>query len=330
MICNEIWLARAYDDLNMNTRLFFATDLHGSERCFLKFVNAARVYKAQVLILGGDITGKMIIPILKNPTGSYTSTFSNVKYEIRTEQELDQLQEKIRISGYYPYVATPEEYDELNRDKRKLDELFSEIMYQTVKKWINVAEERLKNANVQCFITPGNDDRLSIDKAFENSEFIINPEDNVVSLMSGNEMISSGYSNTTPFNSPREISEEELEQKIERMASNVKSMKSCIFNFHCPPANTPLDQAPKLKNLKPETSIGGPITIAAGSIAVRKAINKYQPLLGLHGHIHESRGTVRIGRTLCINPGSEYTEGILRGIIINIDGGKLNYLLTSG
>ena len=68
-----------------------------------------------------------------------------------------------------------------------------------------------------------------------------------------------------------------------------------------------------------------------GSSAVRSAIEKHQPLLGLHGHIHESKGFVKIGRTFCVNPGSEYGEGILRGVIIDLEDGKVkNFLLTQG
>ncbi|MEM2517675.1 MAG: phosphoesterase, partial [Candidatus Bathyarchaeia archaeon] len=103
--------------------------------------------------------------------------------------------------------------------------------------------------------------------------------------------------------------------------------KNSIFNLHCPPINTLLDIAPKLdKDLK----VSLRETIAAGSAAVRKAIEKYQPLLGLHGHIHESRGIEKIGRTLCINPGSEYTEGILRAIVVDLgkDNIKNNFFIS--
>src|ERR1700760_1547096 len=55
-----------------------------------------------------------------------------------------------------------------------------------------------------------------------------------------------------------------------------------------------------------------------GSTAVRKIIEHYQPLLAVHGHIHESGGERRIGDTLCINPGSEANHGILRGYLIDI------------
>jgi len=69
----------------------------------------------------------------------------------------------------------------------------------------------------------------------------------------------------------------------------------------------------------------------AGSKSVRRAIEKYQPLLGLHGHIHESQSVAKIGKTTCINPGSEYGEGVLRGCIVILGDGKIEgYQMTRG
>jgi hypothetical protein len=71
--------------------------------------------------------------------------------------------------------------------------------------------------------------------------------------------------------------------------------------------------------------------ISVGSKAVRAAIEKYQPLVGLHGHIHESRSAQKIGRTTCINPGSEYGEGILRGCLVTFAEGVIEgFQMTSG
>jgi len=146
-------------------------------------------------------------------------------------------------------------------------------------------------------------------------------------------MISCGYSNMTPWNCPRDFPEEELNKKISEMTAQVEEMEKCIFNLHCPPFNTMLDQAPKLdKDLNPSVQPGGGLEMApVGSTAVREAIQKHQPLLGLHGHIHESKGTFKIGRTLCMNPGSEYAERILRGLLLDIDGNRVkDFMFTSG
>ncbi len=141
-------------------------------------------------------------------------------------------------------------------------------------------------------------------------------------------MISLSWSNPTPWDTPRECGEEELEKKIDGLASQIEDMKSAIFNFHVPPHGTALDEAPALsKDLVP--SVGK--TVSAGSKAVLNVIRKYQPLLGLHGHIHESRGVQKIGRTVCMNPGSEYTEGILRGVIVFLEKKKIkDFMFTSG
>jgi uncharacterized protein len=65
---------------------------------------------------------------------------------------------------------------------------------------------------------------------------------------------------------------------------------------------------------------------------VREVIEEARPLLSLHGHIHESRGAVRLGKTLSINPGSSYEQGMLQGAVVDLDGrGKIkHYRLTTG
>lgn len=280
---------------------------------------------------GGDLTGKMIIPIVEHGR-TYASEFSGRTWNISSDEELDSLTKMIRDSGYYPYVTDEEEMEELNADKSLVDKLFSNLMAETMKRWIRMADERLKGTNISCYITPGNDDRFAIDKVIEESQCVENPEGKVVLVKGEHEMISSGFSNPTPWKTPREITEEQLEKKIEEMASKVKDMNKCIFNFHCPPYNTSIDSAPQLdENLKIVTRAGQMLMIPAGSVAVRNSIKRQQPLLGLHGHIHESKGAVKIGKTLCLNPGSEYNEGILRGAIVNLKNASVkSYLFTSG
>jgi Icc-related predicted phosphoesterase len=313
-------------------RLFYATDVHGSTLCFLKFLNAHKFYKADVIILGGDITGKSFIPIIKRTDGTYKAQFLGRQLVLKSQQEVSKLKNEIENIGCYAFETDLEEMQALIADNEKQAELFKRLIIQRVQKWIEIAEERLKGTNTKCFITPGNDDILDIDYLLNQSEVIINPEDKVIEINSNLEMISSGYSNITPWNCPRDVSEEKLKEKIEAMVAKVKDFNNCIFNFHCPPYGTPLDLAPKLdKNLKPIISTGGqPIFISVGSHTIREVILKYQPMLGLHGHIHESRGYVKLGRTLCLNPGSEYGEGILRGVIINIDKEVKNFQFTSG
>ncbi|MGQ9642027.1 MAG: metallophosphoesterase family protein [Candidatus Bathycorpusculaceae bacterium] len=314
------------------TRIFFTSDIHGSEYCFKKFLNAAKFYNADVLILGGDIAGKMIVPVLKFDDGTFRARVMGRERTAKGEDEQNKLLGFIHSMGFYPYVVTPREMEEL-KDPEKLDALFREVVTETVKRWMKLACERLKGSRIKCFIQPGNDDPPEIAEILSQCDCVVNPEDKVLYIDGSHEMISLGYANLTPWKCPRDLSEEMLEEKIERMAAKVNKMSSCLFNFHCPPYNTELDLAPELdENLTVVMKAGKPNIIHVGSIAVRKSIEKHQPLLGLHGHIHESRGVYRLGKTVCFNPGSEYTEGILRGVIIQLkeNGGLAGYQLTSG
>jgi len=303
------------------TRIFYTTDLHGSERVFIKFLNAAKMYQANVVIMGGDMTGKMIVPIVKLDENTFSSKLLGAEVVARDKSELEKLENNIRYNGFYPYYTNRQEMQELNKDSAKVDALFNQLMAETLKRWIDIGEERLKDLKARVYMTPGNDDAFAIDEVLNSSDKIVNPEGKVVMIDDHHEMISSGYSNVTPWESPREASEEELEARIESMASEVKEMRNCVFNFHCPPYDSGLDVCPRLdKDLKPIVSAGTGVEMApVGSKSVRKMIEKYQPLMGLHGHIHEARGEAKIGRTVCYNPGSEYGEGILRGVIVNLD-----------
>jgi len=302
------------------TKIFYASDVHGSEITFRKFIGAAKLYNPNVLILGGDLTGKMITTVVQCGDGTYTAEFLDVRHVIKDENELRAFEKIVRDSGYYVYRTTPEGVKALAESKDLQDKLFSELMVQTLESWVRLAEENLRGTGIKCFVLPGNDDSYVIDEVLAKSDAVQNPEADVVRIDESHEMISLAHANITPWNCPRDTQEAEIYQKIKAQAEKVQNMENCVFNFHCPPFNSQIDLAPKLdKEFRPVMSGGEAQWAPAGSMSVRKAIEEYQPLLGVHGHIHESRGVVNIGRTTCINPGSEYGEGILRGAIINLD-----------
>jgi Icc-related predicted phosphoesterase len=271
------------------------------------------------------MTGIMIVPVVKQEDGKFRAKLLGDYIFASNDVELEKLEFNIRYQGFYPYHTDEAGLDELNKNSNKVDDLFKEVMVSSIQRWLNIAEERLKGTGIKCYMTPGNDDSFAIDDVLNSSKVVLNPEGKLVSIDDQHEMISSGYSNLTPWDSPREATEEELLKKIDEMARQVTNMKNAIFNFHCPPFDSGLDVAPKLdKGLKPMVKAGSGVEmIPVGSTAVRTTIEKYQPLLGLHGHIHEARGRCKIGRTLCLNPGSEYGEGVLRGVIVNIDEGSV-------
>jgi Icc-related predicted phosphoesterase len=277
------------------------------------------------------MTGKMLVPLVAQAGGKYAFKWLGASYSLLTG-ELPEYEKQMRMSGCYPYRTTPEEKEALEQDPKKVKRLFASVMRATVLDWLALAEQRLSKSGVECYITPGNDDVLEIDAAFNTGSYVKNPEGQLLVVKGEYEMIASGYSNPTPWNSPREKDEAALLASIQAMAKKLTDPHKAIFNFHCPPFDSGLDTAPKIdKTFKPVTGITGVEMSAVGSTAVAQAIKQYQPLLGLHGHVHESRATVKLGKTLCVNPGSEYSEGILRGCLLWLDKGKVrDYMLTSG
>ncbi len=290
------------------------------------------IYKASVVIVSGDLTGKMIVPIVKNTDGTYKTKFLGSELFIKSNNQLEEVMKQISDCGYYPYIATINEFEEMKENRKKFAELFSNLIVKRMEEWIRLAEERLKGKDVKIFMIPGNDDDPKIAEILESSNVIAYPENKVVALDDFHEMISLGATNITPWRTHGEFREEELAQKIDDLVSKVRNIRNCVFNFHCPPFGSGLDLAPKLNEELQPILVGGEILkVPVGSTAVRQAIEKYQPKLGLFGHIHESPGDVYIGRTLCLNPGSEYSEGILRGYIIDLDKEKiLRYYRVEG
>lgn len=314
-------------------RIYFTTDIHGSEVCFKKFLNASTFYKADILILGGDITGKAIVPIIEKADGVFHCKFLGESIVVDKGRTLEELAHRVKSIGFYPYITSSSEAEELFNNKQKMDKLFEELTVQALRKWLDIAEERLRGTKIRCFVSPGNDDSQIVDSVLKESTCIINPNEKIVVIDDDIEMVSLGNSNITPWKCPRDVTEEELLAKIDKMTSKLRNPEKAIFNIHVPPYGSGIDLAPELdENLRPKLEPGGRVKmVPVGSKAVLDAITKYQPLLGLHGHIHESKGFVKIGRTLCLNPGSEYQEGILRGALIQLSDGKIkDFMFVAG
>lgn len=307
------------------TTIFFATDLHGSEVCFKKFVNAAAFYKADVLLLGGDISGKMVVPVVEDRAGRYRAKLHGQEHLLETGA-VEDFERKAWNAGLYTRRMTPEEHRHYADHPEALDGLFSEVVTQTVRRWIDYAHDRLSDTNVVIYNAPGNDDPMEVDAVVQEHggdrfRFV---EGDVIEVAPGHEMLSTGYTNHTPWNTHREYTEEEIAARLRSMTDRLENPSSALFNIHVPPYNSRIDSAPMLgDNLVVQTSAGGQLTAPVGSTAVRAAIEEVQPLVSLHGHIHESGGATRIGQTLAINAGSEYGEGVLHGVLITVGGGRL-------
>ena len=312
------------------TKLFFATDIHGSDICWSKFLNAGKFYGADVLILGGDMTGKAVVPFIHQGGTNYRVTLLEQLFEITNEEELQDLIKRVRSRGYYPYLTNPDEIAELEQDPDKVHNVFLQEVLKVVQQWMDLADKKLDGTDMKVYCCPGNDDMDEVDAVVRSSRRVILAEGQVTPLDGVHEMIASGWSNRTPWDTHREEDEEQLRVRYDAMIHQLKDLPNAVFNIHVPPYKSGLDEAPELdKDLRPV--LAGQSLQPVGSTALREAIQKHQPLLGLHGHIHEGRGATRIGKTLCINPGSMYEQGTLLGTIVTLGKNKVeNYVLTSG
>ena len=292
-----------------DSKIFFATDIHGSDRCLRKFLNAGKFYGVDAVVMGGDITGKMIVPVVEEPGGLYSAQLFGRKREVDADG-LPGLNKFIADAGFYPHPMTPDEIAVLKRDPAGVSDLFRKLINETMSRWIDLAEDRLAGTGIQCIFAPGNDDPFFVDDLLKSSSSVIDPDQRVIELPGGFPMISVGYSNRTPWDSPRELDEDDLAAVIDTEAAKLADPGQAIFNLHVPPKNTPIDQAVALDaEFRPKMSGGSPLITGVGSSAVRDAIATYQPMLSLHGHIHESRGEARIGRTASAQPGQRVQRG---------------------
>ncbi len=307
-------------------RIIFASDFHGNEQVWRKFLNSAQIFKANWLIMGGDLTGKILTPIVLQSDGTYKADFLDKTHTIQAA-ELENFRKLVKENCYIPYVCDQKQFEELQQAPQdKVEEIFAKLECETLKEWLDIIPKKLTN-DVKVLIHPGNDDKFELDDVIKSSPYCTFAEESVVNLDGEHEAACVGWSNPTPWNSPRECSEEELMSKLEKVSSQVQNVKNALFCLHCPPFESQIDNAPKLdKDFRPVMEGGRPVYIPVGSKSVRAIIEKCQPLLGLHGHIHECRGWMKIGRTQCMNPGSEYTEGILSAYLIEIDGEKIKRL----
>jgi len=311
-------------------RIFFATDIHGSDICWRKFLNAGKFHKADVLIMGGDMTGKAMVPIVATD-GGWEVTLQGQMHRLATDGELVAMEKRISGRGYYPVRVSRDELAAWSADQTLVDTRFKAEMLGSVERWMSLADERLAGSGIRCVVSPANDDMFEIDPIIDRAEHVELGEANTIEL-DGFTLVSTGWANPTPWNTFRELPEPELRERIDGLVAQVSDPHRAIFNFHAPPYGSNLDNAPKLDPDMNYVS-GGQALIPVGSRAVRESILAYGPPLSLHGHIHEGKGAVKLGSTLAVNPGSSYEDGVLQAAIVDLDAKKgtvKRYLLING
>lgn len=314
-------------------KIFFSVDIHGATSVWKKWLKVPDIYGADVLMLCGDLTGKALVPLIEQKDGSRKAFYFGQNWKLTNEEEIAKMEERLANAGVYSIRCDEKEIEKWQRDQQSVETIIERKITERLKQWLELLIEKVDTRKTQVIVMPGNDDDYSIDSVITSfrEKGIVWCIDSVIEIGSI-ETISLAHTNPTPWNTPRETSEKGLMRMIEDLVKKLKDPHQSIFNFHCPPHGTRLDLAPHLdRNMKPVVGIGGVEYVHVGSQAIRKAIEKYQPLLGLHGHIHESSGIEKLGDSVCINPGSEYGEGILRGYVIEISDEKLvNYWKVEG
>jgi uncharacterized protein len=303
--------------------LYFATDVHGSEQCFRKFLNAGKAYEPDVMVLGGDVAGKAVQAIVRHDDGAYRFTFRGRAYELEDGDELARIERLIADNGYYPWRSAPGDLARARSDGA-VDGILLGLMRDRLRAWLELADERLRPLGLPAFWMLGNDDPPELEPLLDAAPWGAHADDRVLDLGDGHALVSLGYSNPTPWNSYRELPEADLRSRIDALFDQVEEPRRAVLNAHVPPYRSGLDEAPVLDaELTVQTSAGQVKMGAVGSTAVRDAIERHQPMASLHGHVHESAGFRRIGRTLAVNPGSDYGTGALNGALLVLDGDKV-------
>ena len=309
-------------------KVFFASDVHGSTTCFRKLVNSAEFYKADVVLMGGDMAGKSLVPLVASGSG-WTASFGGAVFELDTREEAEEFERRIATVGGYTKRVTDETVEALRNDQDLVESTLRELILVRTEELVDLAASRLAGTGRRLLIGLGNDDFDEMIPLLDNGQ-VGYAKDGLVDL--GELTLASlGWSNPTPWHTNRECSEDELAAKLAAVLENADPSRT-IFNIHVPPYDSGLDLAPRLdENLRIKLEGGEPDKVPVGSTAVAKAIAEFQPIASLHGHIHEGRGTAMIGRTTVVNPGSEYDQGSLLGALLEVGRNKkLHCQLVSG
>lgn len=312
--------------------ILFVTDVHGSEKCFRKFLNSWKYYPIHCLIMGGDLSGKGLVPIINDRNDNFHASFLGEDYIAESKNELELLEKNIRFNGFYPFITDTDGVESLEQDEILRNEIFEQLIVEQIDRWDQLAGDYLKDSGIPLYIIPGNDDIYAIDKTLNKSSILINIDNKIQEIEDGWYIIGAGYSNHTPWHGPREFDDEEIFNRIETLVKQVPNNAKTIFDFHCPPYDSVIDLVQEVdEDFRPRFQGINPVMGPAGCKAVRKIYDLYTPNLGLHGHIHESKGVYKYKGAIAINPGSDYSSGIMKGVIVTLGKSKVeHYMFIEG
>ena len=212
-------------------RIYYAADIHGSEKCWRKFIRSATFYKADVLILGGDLSGKILVPIEKHDDGTYEASWSGSHYRLQSADEIPELEKRIRFNGFYPYVCTPDDMEAMRADERVVEATFRRQVLASVQRWLAHADRELEGQSVECVVIPGNDDDWALDAVLSSASRVTNGDRRVTAIGTGHQLLNLGLSNRTPWDRPGRPTRTRLRTSCRRSSrsSNPGASQSRIF-----------------------------------------------------------------------------------------------------
>jgi Icc-related predicted phosphoesterase len=311
------------------TKIFFATDVHGSELCFQKFLRAADFYNADLLFFGGDYSSKDVLLFSQDATTvlEYRGTVIKKKFERQSE-----VLEYISLSRGSGVSVEEVDQNTINDpDNTKINQAYERALRKKLESWVEMAKVSYGKYGIPIFVIPGNDDLQFTDEYFQQPPFQFVHRKHVL-LDCGVNVLGWGGSNRTPWNTAREYDETDILQQLNEAVRYPLAGTASILFAHPPPYNSGLDLAPEVgENFQLKLTLGSPHKAPIGSRAVRQFVEAHQPMVGLFGHVHEGRGYHKIGNTTCINPGSMYYTGRLVGCLVTIEEGRVkNFQFTEG
>jgi len=314
-------------------RIFFVSDLHGSEVCFRKFLNAVPVHRPDLLVYGGDLMGKLLQPVFPRPGGGYRWVPTPGRPVDVTEAELPRVERAIADRGAYALRVPEAEWAELARRPDVLEERVRALGLERARAWLALADQRLGAHGPLLVLNVGNDDTDALLALLRESAppCVRVPEGGFVDV-GPYEIFGCGYANMTPWRCPRDLEEPELAAVLERTSAALGNPRRTLLDIHAPPLGTTIDLAPEVdRDRRPVTAAGEVVVGHVGSPSVRALLERAGAVAGLHGHIHEAKGIDRVGTTPVFNPGSVYYSGTLQGVVIDLEGPEVvDHLFVTG
>ena len=190
--------------------------MHGSDVCWRKFLNAAGFYGVDTLIMGGDLCGKGLTPVVRENGGWKLPLAGEERYVSTRGGARGAGRARAAVGPLSPPDEPRRNSTASRPTRRALDEMFETALVEGVRRWMEMADERLENSESIAYVMPGNDDPWAIDAALADRSRVVACDDKIVRV-GEHEMLSLGWANETPWHTDRELDEPALYERIKQV-----------------------------------------------------------------------------------------------------------------